>query len=186
MKYTEKEKDVNKYLKIDNWKQTFADSQTDFIKLINNISSEWKNKTESLKNTENQIANIVEILVQCEKLESSLNDILPNKSVDVVEERYLLQELVSLFSGLYEKSKARLSEKNRIEENLNSVKKVVDDFVNNNSDISFDRLKYLSEISDIQYFVKKNKDLDDELIKSNNTLILFVKEFFVFHFTHHV
>lgn len=177
LKYTEKETDVNNYLRIDNWKQTFADSQTDFIKLINNISSEWKNKTESLKNTENQIANIVEILVQCEKLESSLNDILPNKSVDVVEERYLLQELVSLFSGLYEKSKARLSEKNRIEENLNSVKKVVDDFVNNNSDISFDRLKYLSEISDIQYFVKKNKDLDDELIKSNNTLKIKLKEF---------
>ena len=172
LKYTEKETYVNNYLKIDNWKQTFADSQTDFIKLINNISSEWRNKTESLKNTENQIANIVEILVQCEKLESSLNDILPNKSVDIVEERYLLQELVSLFSGLYEKSKARLSEKNRMEDNLNSVKKVVDDFVNNNSDISFDRLKYLSEISDIQYFVKKNKDLDDELIKSKNTLTI--------------
>ncbi|MBR6775896.1 MAG: hypothetical protein IKM23_09355, partial [Bacteroidales bacterium] len=172
LKYTEKETDVNNYLKIDNWKQTFADSQSDFIKLINNISSEWKNKTESLKNTENQIANIVEVLAQCEKLESSLNDILPNKSVDVIEERYLLQELVSLFSGLYEKSKARLSEKNRMEDNLNSIKKVVDDFVNNNSDISFDRLKYLSEISDIQYFVKKNKDLDDELIKSKNTLTI--------------
>ncbi len=177
LKYTEKETDVNNYLKIDNWKQTFADSQSDFIKLINNISSEWKNKSESLKNTENQIANIVEILVQCEKLESSLNDILPNKSIDVVEERYLLQELVSLFSGLYEKSKARLSEKNRIEDNLNSVKKVVDDFVNNNSDISLDRLKYLSEISDIQYFVKKNKDLDDELIKSKNTLTIKEEEF---------
>ena len=172
LKYTEKETDVNNYLKIDNWKQTFADSQTDFIKLINNISSEWKNKTESLKNTENQIANIVEILAQCEKLESSLNDILPKKSVDVIEERYSLNELVSLFSGLYEKSKARLSEKNRMEDNLNSLKKVVDDFVNNNSDISFDRLKYLSEISDIQYFVKKNKDLDDELIKSKNTLTI--------------
>ena len=172
LKYTEKETDVNNYLKIDNWKQTFADSQSDFIKLINNISSEWKNKTESLKNTENQIANIVEILAQCEKLELSLNDILPKKSVDVIEERYSLNELVSLFSGLYEKSKARLSEKNRIEESLNSVKKVVDDFVNNNSDISFDRLKYLSEISDIQYFVKKNKDLDDELIKSKNTLTI--------------
>ena len=177
LKYTEKETDVNNYLKIDNWKQTFADSQTDFIKLINNISSEWKNKTESLKNTENQIANIVEILAQCEKLESSLNDILPKKSVDVIEERYSLNELVSLFSGLYEKSKARLSEKNRMEDNLNSVKKVVDDFVNNNSDISFDRLKYLSEISDIQYFVKKNKDLDDELIKSNNTLKIKSEEF---------
>ncbi|MBQ2851884.1 MAG: AAA family ATPase [Bacteroidales bacterium] len=172
LKYTEKETDVNNYLKIDNWKQTFADSQTDFIKLINYISSEWRNKTESLKNTENQIANIVEILAQCEKLESSLNDILPNKSIDVIEERYSLNELVSLFSGLYEKSKARLSEKNRMEDNLNSVKKVVDDFVNNNSDISFDRLKYLSEISDIQYFVKKNKDLDDELIKSKNTLTI--------------
>ena len=172
LKYTEKETDVNNYLKIDNWKQTFADSQTDFIKLINNFSSEWKDKTESLKNTENQIANIVEILAQCEKIESSLNDILPKKSVDVIEERYLLQELVYLFSGLYERSKARLSEKNRIEENLNSIKKVVDDFVNNNSDISFNRLKYLSEISDIQYFVKKNKDLDDELIKSKNTLTI--------------
>lgn len=176
-KYREKELVVDNYLKIDNWKHAFADSQRDFIKIINNISSEWKNKIELLRNTETQIISIEETLAQCERLESSLDDILPKKSVDVTEERYSLQELVSLFSGLYEKSKTRLSEKNRMEESLNSVKKVVDDFINNDSDISLDRLKYLSEISDIQYFVKKNKTLDDELIKSKNTLTIKEKEF---------
>ena len=83
-----------------------------------------------------------------------------------------MQNLIPSYSAVCEKIKERLSERNRVEENLNSIKKTIDTFIDDNVNINYERLKYLSEISDIQYFVQKNKSLDDELIRCKNTLTI--------------
>lgn len=176
LKYAEKENNIDNYLKIDDWKQSFATSPADFIKMINRISDEWRQKTELLKNTENQITNIDDILVQCDKIRLDISALLPDKQLDVLVEKYPLQDLISLYSVLYEKTKERLLEKNRIEEDINSVKKIIDDYIGA-SNIDFERLKFLSEITDIQYFIDKNKLLDDELLKSKNRLTIKSEEY---------
>lgn len=176
LKYEEKEVAVNQYLKIEGWKQSFFNSPKQFVKIINQIASEWKKNVDTLKNTENQIANIDEVISQCDKIRTLIIKIIPKKEAYRILEVYVLKDLPSLFSAVYEKFKEKLESKSRIEEELISVKKIIRDFIDNNSGFTFERLKCLSEIDDIQFFVQKNKGLDDELIRSKNTLTIKTEE----------
>ena len=177
-KFDEKETTVNEYVKIDNWKQLFLSSSDGFINHIKEIASEWQGKLALLNNIENQIINLDNIIEQCENYVSIISPLINiyDRNVNFESSIVPLQSLIPSYSAVYEKIKTRLSEKNRVEENLNSVKKVIDTFIDNNVDIDFERLKYLSEINDIQYFVQKNKTLDDELIKCKNTLAIKAEE----------
>ncbi|MBE6335709.1 MAG: hypothetical protein E7066_03405 [Lentimicrobiaceae bacterium] len=173
IKFDEKEIAVNEYVKIDNWKQLFLSSSDGFINHIKVISSEWQGKLELLNNIEKQIINLDNIIEQCEKYVSiTLPLINYDRNFAFESSITPLQSLIPLYSAVYEKIKERLTEKNRIEGNLNSVKKDIDVFIDNNVNIDFERLKYLSEINDIQYLVQKNKTLDDESIKCKNTLAI--------------
>ncbi len=175
-KYQEKELSVNEYIKIENWKQSFVDSPNDFVKKINQISSEWKKNIETLKDTENQITNIKEIVTQCDKIGILIFNIIPKKAVYGIIERFELKDLLPSFSAHYERVKERMSSKSRIEEELISVKKTIQEFIDNNPRFTFDRLNYISAIDDIQLFVQKNKVLDDELIRIKNTLLIKTEE----------
>ncbi len=172
--FDENETAVNEYVNIDNWKQLFLSSSDCFINHIKKIASEWHGKVELLNSIENQIINLDNIIEQSEKYVSVTLPLINicDRNVDIESSIIPLQSLIPLYSAVYEKIKTRLSEKNRVEENLNSVKNIIDAFIDNNVNIDFARLKYLSEINDIQYFVQKNKALDDELIKCKNTLTI--------------
>ena len=173
-KFVEKETAVNEYVKLDNWKQSFLNSFDDFTKQIKDIASEWQLKKELLNNTENQIINLDNVIEQCEKYVSIILPLINRCDRNLVFDKsiILLQNLIPSYSAVCEKIKERLSERNRVEENLNSIKKTIDTFIDDNVNINYERLKYLSEISDIQYFVQKNKTLDDELIRCKNTLTI--------------
>ena len=177
-KYSEKEKLIDEYVKNDNWKQSFARSSDDYIQYIKHVASEWQTKNELLKNNENQIAYINEIILQCERYISETLKLINNDiNIDYVCSDIEIQSLIPSFSAIHEKIKERLTEKNRAEDDLKSIKKAIDDFLSNNVDIEYERLKFISEINDIQHLVEKNKALDDELIKSKNTLSIKTEEY---------
>lgn len=177
-KFDEKETSVNEYVMIDDWKQLFLSSSDSFINHIKGIASEWQRKVELLNNIENQIINADNIIEQCENYVSVISPLIDicDRNFDFESYIVALQSLIPSYSAVYEKIKTRLSEKNRVEENLNSVKNIIDTFIDSNVNIDFERLKYLSEINDIQYFVQKNKALDDELIKCKNILTIKAEE----------
>ncbi len=173
----EKELTINEYIKIENWKQKFTESRESFITYIIDIASEWKTKLESLRNVENQIVELSDIIKKCEKYVSLILPLINNEiHLNINKYEIKTHNLIPSFSAIYEKINERISEKNRIEENLNSIKKVINVFTDS-TDIDFNRLKYLSEISDIQHFVNKNKNIDNELIKSKNSLTIKTEEY---------
>ena len=129
------------------------------------------------KQLENQIVILNDILSQCDAYSSQISSLLVDcDNVDFDKSNIDLQNLIPSYSVVYERIKGRLSEMSDLENLLNPIKIRIDAFLKNSS-ISFERLKYLSEISDIQYFVQKNKALDDELIKSKNTLNIKMEEY---------
>lgn len=175
-KLLDKESKVGEYVKIENWRQSFIKSPADFSKHINNIAKEWKNTCDSLEDTENKIVNLNNIILQCEMFVSSIQEMIPDENLNF--DRYLVktQDLVPSFSASYEKIKERISEKKRRYEKLNSIKTTINSFLDNNKGFTYERLKLISEISDIQYFAQKNKEVDDKLIASKNTLAIKTKE----------
>ena len=171
----EKESRVNAILKIDGWKQSFLNSPNGFITYVKKIVSEWQDKNELLKNTENQISNLSEIIKQCEKYISLVYDLISDVELDFTRLRVERCELVPSFSAVYERIKERVQERSVRTKTISAIKLSIDDFVNS-SGISFERLKFLYEINDIQVFVDKNKSLDEERIKTESTLISKEKE----------
>ena len=177
-KYDEKERLIDEYVKDDSWKQSFIKSSEDYIQHIKHVATEWQTKNESLKNNEIQIVHINEIIGQCERYVSETLKIIDKDiNIEYVCTDVETQSLIPSFSANYEKIKERLSEKDRIEDNLKSIKKAIDDFIANNDDIDYERLKFISGIDDIQFLVQKNKALDDELIKYKNTLTIKTEEY---------
>lgn len=166
---------VNGFIKLENWKQSFLNSPTDFVNFIKNVDLEWKSKNELLKNTENQIVDLSEIIGKCEKYVLEIQPLISDVGLDFTKHIIETQNLIPSFSVVYERIKERLKEKAYMEENINSIKSMIDEFINNNG-ITLERLNDISKIDDIQYFVQKNKFLDDELIKSKNTLSIKTEE----------
>ena len=81
-----------------------------------------------------------------------------------------IQDLVPSFSVVCENIKEKILEKNKREEKLSSIKSAINDFISKNEDINFERLKYIFEIIDIQYFERNNNAIRENLIKSETTL----------------
>lgn len=168
-KVLEKESRVDGFVKIEGWKQSFLNSPDGFIAYVDEIVSEWQSKNESLKNTENQISNISEIVKQCEKYVSLVQDLISDVNLDFVRHRVETHDLLPSFSAVYERIRERLSEKSRRMEKVNGIKFRIDDFVKS-SGISFERLESLCEISDIQKFVNENSSLDADRIRTESAL----------------
>ena len=175
-KVLENESRVDEIVKIEGWKQSFLNSPDGFVALVKKVALEWQNKNESLRNTESQIVNLSEIIEQCERYVSLVQDLISDVNLDFSKHKVETHNLLPSFSAVCERIKERLSEKSRKTERINVIKLRIDDFVNS-SGISFERLKFISEISDIQCFVNKNRSLDDELIKSKHTLAIKTEEF---------
>lgn len=175
-KLLDNETRVGEYVKIQDWKQSFMKSPSDFNMLINNIAKEWEKTNTLLETTKNQIVNLDNIIQQSEIFVSNIQKLNPNENLDY--SRYIIktENLVPLLSASYEKIKERVSEKTRRIEKLNSINLTIETFLNSNADFTYERLKMISEISDIQSFAQKNKKLDDELIASRNTLTIKNKE----------
>ena len=176
-KLKEKENAVSQYLKVENWQHLWNESNLSFINKIKYIAKEFQNKQELLKDAENQIVVLNDILSQCEMYSAQISSLLTYcDNIDFDKSNVDLQNLIASYSVVYERIKGRLSELSELEKQLNPTKIRVSSFLEN-SNISFERLKCLSEISDIQYYVQKNKALDDELIKSKNTLNIKMEEY---------
>lgn len=174
--YNEKESSLNEYIKNNDWKVSFVSSPLEYTKNIKELAAEWQNKNELLKTTDNQIVNIKEIIAQCEKYIEEISILNINKDFDFNKYEIEINKLVPSFSVVCNKIKERLYEKSVIENKMNMVKSIINNILENNDEMTLGRLKYLSEITDIQSFVQKNKRLDEELIKSANTLKIKTEE----------
>ena len=176
-KFKEKENAVSQYVKLENWQLLWNESSLSFINRIKGIAKEFQDKQDMLKDAENHIVILNDILAQCDEYSSQISSLLADcYDVDFDKSNVDLQNLIPSYSVVYERIKGRLSEMSELENLLNPIKIRIDAFLKN-SNIGFERLKCLSEISDIQYFVQKNKILDDELIKSKNTLNIKMEEY---------
>ena len=174
-KVLENESRVDGIVKIEGWKQSFLDSPDGFVAFVKKIALEWQDKNESLRNAESQIVNLSEVVEKCENYVSLVQDFVSDVKLDFVRHRVETHNLLPLFSAVWERIKERLSERNRRTEKINAIKFRIDDFAKS-SGISFERLKFLYEISDIQEFVNKNRSLDEERIKTESALVVKEKE----------
>lgn len=172
LKLSDNETLLDKYIKIENWKQYFLDSPACFIKQVENVAQEWKSKNESIKDIERQISSICDVIETCEGFVSNIQPLVANCNLEFMSKVINTQDLVPSFSAVYEKIKERISEKSIRQEKMKILRSSIGDFIDNNADITFERLKYLEGISDIQYFAQKNKALDNECIKAKNTLAI--------------
>lgn len=175
VKLDEKECCLNNYINIGGWKQTFIKSPNDFIKFINKIATEWNEKNDLLKRTENQIDNLDIVIKQSDVFVENITSLIPDEKFDFEKKMIDAGDLVSLFSAVYEKIRDRLSEKSRRQEDIRKNTQIIEVFINNNPDFTTERLKFLSDI-DVQIYIQKNKDIDNELIKVKQTFIIKTEE----------
>ena len=146
-----------------------------FIKFINKIATEWNEKNDLLKRTENQIDNLDIVIKQSDVFVENITSLIPDEKFDFEKKMIDAGDLVALFSAVYEKIRDRLSEKSRRQEDIRKNTQIIEVFINNNPDFTTERLKFLSDI-DVQIYIQKNKDIDNELIKVKQTFIIKTEE----------
>ena len=172
-KYDEKKDVVNEYLKIDGWEDSWNMDALAFIDMLNQSSKTWYHKNDVLKNTENQIDIIENLINQSERYLESIYVIIPEwKNLDNKVSDIEIDNIIPYLSAIYEKTRERTALKSELEKKISVLKNEIDDFLIQSSNIDYERLVKLSQIDDIQLFSQKNKYLDDELIKSQNTLTI--------------
>ena len=166
----ENENRIGEYVKVENWKHLFLNSFEILVKIIEDIALDWQTKNDILKNTENQIVNLSEIIEKCEAYVLDIHLLINSFNLDFDRYKIKIQDLVPSFSVVCENIKEKILEKNKREEKLSSIKSAINDFISKNEDINFERLKYIFEITDIQYFERNNNAIRENLIKSETTL----------------
>lgn len=172
-KYLEKKSSVNEYIRIDDWEKSWMENMSAFSLALNESAQTWNQKLEMLRNIESQIATAETIISQSEKYFERIFELIPRwRNIDAHKSYIDEKDLIPYLSAIYEKAKERMSQRGALEKEMISLKNEIDDFVNNSSCIDIERLKMLSQISDIQVIGQKNKFLDEELIRSKNTMTI--------------
>ena len=173
LKYLEKKSSVNEYIRIDDWEKSWMENMSAFSLALNESAQTWNQKLEMLRNIESQIATAETIISQSEKYFERIFELIPRwRNIDAHKSYIDEKDLIPYLSAIYEKAKERMSQRGALEKEMISLKNEIDDFVNNSSCIDIERLKMLSQISDIQVIGQKNKFLDEELIRSKNTMTI--------------
>ena len=172
-KFIEKKASVSEYLDIENWEKSWSDDSYAFAEMLNESAKTWNSKNDTLRDVESQIIKVDNVISQCEKYLTLIVAAVPKWANMGMKESCVEEEnLVPYFSAIYEKVNERISRKSSLENESVVLKQELDDFVSQSSGIDYERLRVLNQISDIQAVSQKNKYLDDELIKAQNTLTI--------------
>ena len=172
-KFIEKKASVNEYLDIENWEKSWSDDSFAFTEMLNESAKTWNRKNDTLRDVESQSLKIDSVISQCEKYLALIVGVVPKwENIGMKESCVEEENLVPYFSAIYEKVNERISRKSALENEALVLKQEVDEFLSQSSGIDYERLKVLNQISDIQAVGQKNKYLDDELIKAQNTLTI--------------
>ena len=176
-KYREKKLDVDKYLADNDWEKSWQEDPFRFAESLNESVRMWNQKQEQLRNIENKNDMIENVISQSEQYLESIYEIMPEwRSLDARKYNIDIERLIPCLSAIYEKIKDRIAQKSFLEKEMNLNRNKIDAFLEQSSDIDAERLNLLNQIVDIQLISKKNKALDDELIRVENTLAIKTEE----------
>ena len=173
VKSNEKKSSVNEYVNISNWEKLWHNDPMAFIMMLKESSMIWNDKHELLRDVENQIITKDNIISQSEKYLELILDIIPEwTALDIMKSDIGDVELIPSFSAVYEINKVRIKQKSVLENEIKILNDEINDFLSQSVNVDYERLKRLNNIVDIQVVGQKNKYLDDELVKSHNTLAI--------------
>ena len=126
-----------------------------------------------LRNIENHSVAIENVISQSERYLEDIYEIIPEwRNLDIREYNIDSEKLIPYLSAIYEKIKDRVEQKTVLEKEINLNRNDIDVFLKQSSDIDSERLNLLNQIDDIHIVSQKNKALDDDLIKTENTLAI--------------
>lgn len=170
-KYKEKKLFVNEYINNENWVECWNVDNCKFIQDIKESAKEWEQNQNLLKDIENQKYNLKNLITQAETYFEHIYGIIPDwRSIGLISNNIKDDKLIPYLSAIYEKNKDRASKKSSVVKDVNSLKVEIDDFLKQSSTIDYERLKYLNQIADIQFYSQKNKYLDEKLIESKKAM----------------
>ncbi len=176
-KYHEKKLSVDEYLADDGWEKLWREDPFRFAELLDESAKIWNQKLESLRDIETQNVAIENVISQSERYLEDIYEIIPEwRSLDLRKCNIDAEKLIPYLSAIYEKIKDRIRQKSVLEKELGLNRNEIDVFLKQSSNIDYERLNLLNQINDIQVVSQKNKALDDELIKTENTLAIKTKE----------
>lgn len=170
-KYEDKKLSVDEYLGVDGWEQSWFENSYGFVESLKESANLWNRKLESFKNIENQIAVIDNVILQSEQYLEDICKVIPEwRNLDIREHSIEKEKIIPCLSAIYEKIKDRIEQKLLLEKDVDFNRNQIDVFLKESSNIDYERLNLLNQIDDIQVISQKNKALDDELIRTENTL----------------
>lgn len=172
-KYQEKRFNVNEYLGVDGWEKTWLEDSFRFVESLKESAKVWNQKMELLNCVENQKVVIENILLQSERYLKDIYQIVPEwRNLDIRKSNIDEEKIIPCLSAVYGKIKDRVGQKSILEKDVDFNRNEIDVFLKQSSDIDYERLNVLAQIKDIQIISQRNKVLDDELLKSENTLTI--------------
>ena len=176
-KYHEKKLSVDEYLAGDDWEKLWREDPFRFAESLDESAKIWNQKLESLRDIETQNVAIENVISQSERYLEDIYEIVPEwRNLDIRKISIDAEKLIPYLSAIYEKIKDRIKQKSLLEKELGLNRNEIDVFLKQSSNIDYERLNLLNQINDIQVVSQKNKALDDELIKTENTLAIKTKE----------
>ena len=172
-KYHEKKLSVDEYLAVDGWEKSWREDSFGFAESLDVSAKVWNQKLELLRNIESQSVVIDSVISQSERYLEDIYAIIPEWiNLGVRKDNIDAEKLIPYLSAIYEKIKDRIKQKSILEKEMDFNRDEIDVFLKLSSSIDYERLELLNQISDIQVISQKNKALDDELIKAENTLAI--------------
>lgn len=171
LSYKEKETALNEYISIDNWKKDWRDSSSTFIQNIKTLANLWNEKVKMLENTENQIDKLKNIIRDADDFLSLILNFMPEwNDLHGIKSNVENDKLVLSLSALYENIKLKIADKKTLEDNISSLQRRLEDFMEKCSSITVERLVFLNQIADIQLYSNEIKKVDDDLLRQKSAL----------------
>lgn len=172
-KYQEKKLYVNEYLSVDGWEKSWLEDSLRFVESLKESANLWNQKLELFKSIENHKVVIENILLQSERYLEDIYQMIPEwKNLDIRKSNIEEEKIIPYLSAIYEKTKDRAGQKSILEKEVDFNRNEIDVFLNQSSDIDYERLNVLNQINDIQIISKRNEVLEAECVRSENTLTI--------------
>ena len=172
-KYQEKKLSVDEYLTGADWEKSWHEDSFRFTESLDESAKIWNQKLELLRDIENQNVVIDNVVSQSERYLEDIYAIIPEwRNLDIRNDNIDSERLIPYLSAVYEKIKDRIKQKSLLEKEQDFNRSEIAIFLEQSSAIDCERLNLLNQIDDIQVVSQKNKALDDELIKAENTLAI--------------
>lgn len=177
-KYNEKADVLKEYLTLSDLNDVLKNSSDDLKNSVKERAFLWKKKQEMLLDRKSKITNIVDMKQRCDNYAKQILTLIPQwNGLCLAGDSVETEVLESSFFAVLERNKERLKEKADLEKKIHNIQIAIDDFLRDMPDISLDRLKYLSEVVDIQVYTSKVKKADEDLVAAKSAVDVKQKEY---------